>query len=67
MQTPSEIHETDAQDGTVTLMQKTPTGDDSARVFWEIGTGWGSAEPRKATPEEVLDITQNALKLWFTK
>jgi hypothetical protein len=61
-----EIHETEAQDGTVTLMQKFPTGDESARVFWPAHTQWVSAEPRRATTEEVVEITGFALKKWFT-
>lgn len=64
-QIPSEIHQTDAEDGTVTLMRKTPTDDESARVFWPIGTYWVSAEPRPATPDEVADITSRALDKWF--
>lgn len=64
-QTPAEIHETDAADGTVTLMRKVATDDDSARVFWPVGFEWGSAEPRKATPQEVRDITEYALERWF--
>lgn len=65
-QEPAEIHETDAEDGTVTFMQKQPTNDESARVFWPTGDEWGSAEPRIATPEEVAAITQHALERWFT-
>lgn len=64
-QEPEEIHETDAEDGTVTLMRKTPTADESARVFWRAGTEWGSAEPHVATADEVRDITQHALDRWF--
>lgn len=64
-QEPSEIHQTDAKDGTVTLMHKTPTRDDSERVFWPTGTYWVSAEPRPATPDEVADITGRALEKWF--
>lgn len=64
-QEPSEIHQTNAEDGTVTLMRKTPTADESARVFWPTGTEWVSAEPRPATLAEVADITGRALELWF--
>lgn len=65
-QKPSEIHRTDAMDGTVTIMQKHPTKDaDSARVFWLSDEQWVSAEPRKAEPDEVKDIVQNALDKWF--
>jgi len=60
-QQPSEIHETEPQGIVVTLMEKAPTGTDLARVFWRTGTNWGTAEPRKATPFEVSDITAKAL------
>lgn len=65
-QAPAEIHETDAEDGTVTLMRKTPTDDESARVFWATGEEWVSAEPRHATAEEVADIAGRALERWFS-
>lgn len=64
-QRPADIHATDAADGTVTLMRKTPTDDESARVFWLADTEWGSAEPRPATNAEVSDITGYALQRWF--
>lgn len=63
-QAPNVIHETDAQDGTVTIIHKTPTNDDSARVFWPAGTEWGSAEPRAATADEVRLISERALHRW---
>jgi hypothetical protein len=64
-QAPREIHSSHPVDGTVTLMQKFPTGDDSARVFWPAGGRWVSAEPRPATPEEVDSIVSYALRRWF--
>jgi hypothetical protein len=64
-QEPAEIHQSDPLDGTVTLMHKRPTADESARVFWPDGEQWVSAEPRRATPEEVADITGHALERWF--
>lgn len=64
-QAPSEVHESMPEDGTVTLMLKAPTGDESARVFWPVGTEWGSAEPRAASPQEVAIITRRALERWF--
>jgi hypothetical protein len=64
-QEPAEIHETDADDGTVTFMRKMPTTDESARIFWPVGTEWGSAEPRVATLEEVTEITRRSLEKWF--
>jgi len=63
-QKPDVIHETDAQDGTVTIIRKEPTEDDSARVFWPAGTEWGSAEPRPATPDEVRLVAERALFRW---
>ena len=63
-QAPDVIHETDAQDGTVTIIRKEPTPDDSARVFWPAGTEWGSAEPRRATADEVASIVAVALSRW---
>lgn len=49
-----EIHRTDAADGTITVMQRREIkGDHQADVFWELGSQWGSAQPRPATDEEV--------------
>jgi hypothetical protein len=64
-QEPAEIHCSIPTDGTVTVMTKFPTGDESARVYWPAGTDWVSAEPREATMAEIVDITQNALRTWF--
>lgn len=65
-QTPEEIHDTEALDGTVTLVErKFGTDRDTAHVFfWKHGY-WVSAEPREATCDEVRDITQQALDKWF--
>jgi hypothetical protein len=64
-QAPSEIHRSDPENGTVTLMQKQPSDDpESARVFWLAGEKWVSAEPREATVEEVHDIVGYALANW---
>ena len=58
-----EIHASEPDDGTVTIITRRFEGDsDHARVFWPIGTEWGSAEPRKATRAEVDAITKNALQ-----
>lgn len=65
-QHPEEIHQTVPNNGTVTIMRKTPTADpESARIFWEEGTEWGSAEPRRATDEEVRQMTEWALERWI--
>ncbi len=63
-QEPYEIHQTCATRGTVTFMRKTPSGNENARVFWPIGTEWGSAEPRAATPLEVAEMVDHALANW---
>ncbi len=63
-QAPDVIHETQAADGTVTIIRKEPTPDDSARVFWPSGTTWGSAEPRPATSDEVRLVVDHALARW---
>lgn len=61
-----EIHESKPKDGTVTVVTRQFKPDeDHARVFWPVGTAWGSAIPREATPQEVKAITQFALQRWF--
>jgi hypothetical protein len=61
-----EVHESLPETGTVTLVTRTFTGDrDHARVFWRGDGGWVDAAPRPATPEEIIAVTQRALKLWF--
>lgn len=61
-----EIHESKPWDGTVTVVSRRFKPDeDHARVFWPVGTPWGSAIPRDASPEEVQVITQFALQRWF--
>lgn len=62
----SEVHLSDPADGTVTFNERHRVAEDVARVFWRVGTQWVSAEPRKATVEEVEVITQFALKKWST-
>lgn len=60
-QRPTEIHETKAKNGTVTLMSQVRTGVNAAHVFWPIGLEWTGAWPRKATKDEIQDIVGNAL------
>jgi hypothetical protein len=62
-QTKDEIHESMAEDGTVTLVTRTFEGDrESARVFWRGEGGWVDAAPRTATFQEVMAVTQGALE-----
>jgi len=63
-QTADEIHETKFQDGSITLNKR--VGDtEQARVFWNYGTDWVDAIPRKATPDEIKYAVTNALERWF--
>jgi hypothetical protein len=60
-----EIHKSEPDDGTVTLVERVFKADtEHANVFWSKGTNWVSAEPRPASRKEVIDITRNALELW---
>lgn len=64
-QAPNVIHQSIPDDGTITLMTKFPTDDESARVFWPSGSEWVSAEPRQATAAEVSEIFGAAMeKIW---
>jgi hypothetical protein len=62
----SEIHESQPEDGTVTIMER-PKGPDfteHAFVYWDIDRGpigWVSAEPRRATHEQVFRASVLAL------
>lgn len=61
-----EIHRSEPMDGTVTCVKREFTSDpDHAYVFWPAGEEWVTAEPRPATEEEVLALTENALEKWF--
>lgn len=63
-QSANEIHRSEPKDGTVTIVRRYFKSDpDHAYVFWDHGD-WVSAEPRKATDEEVLFFCNEALK-WF--
>lgn len=66
-QTSEEIHESQPEDGSVSLIQRMFKADtEHAHVFYRHAEGvtWVSAEPRVATPDEVARITQNALSKW---
>jgi hypothetical protein len=61
-----ELHESLPSAGAVTVISRTFKGDrDHARVFWATGD-WVTAEPRKATPAEVLAFTKLALSRWHS-
>lgn len=61
-----EIHLSVPENGTVTIIERTFGQDvDHAYIFYPSGEQWVSAEPRKATPQEVRDICELALRKWF--
>lgn len=60
-----EIHISRPLDGSVTIVKRIFKEDtEHAFVYWKDGS-WVSAEPRKATYEEVETITQHSLNTWF--
>lgn len=62
-----EIHKSSPEDGTVTAVLRAFREDtEHARVFWPVGGEWVSAEPRRATPAEIRNITAQALERWFS-
>lgn len=62
-QTKDEVHETMAEDGTVTIVDRTFEGDrDTARVFWRGDGGWVDATPRRAERHEIARVTERALR-----
>lgn len=65
-QAASEIHWSVPDDGTVTIVARSPKDDpDHACVFWRGRGPWVTAEPRRATENEVLGVTERALQFWF--
>lgn len=59
-QTANEIHRTDADDSTVTLIERHRKGNDLANVFVRDGETWGSAKPQKASASMVDIVTRDA-------
>jgi hypothetical protein len=60
--TSDEIHESLPEDGTVTVIHRRfdkPVVD-QATIWWPGDGAWVSAEPRPATPKEVLDALRLA-------
>lgn len=62
VQAAEEIHRTDALDGTVTLMARNEDTNGEADVYWPLGTEWGSAKPRPATPAEIRLAINQAMR-----
>lgn len=59
-----EIHRTDAQDGTVTVMERKEDTEGQADIYWPYGSEWGTAKPRAATRDELLVGVNAALALF---
>jgi hypothetical protein len=60
-----DVHESVAKSGTVTIIRRTFRPDtEHAHVYVKIGKPWVSAEPRKATLEEVRAMADLALDRW---
>ncbi len=65
-QAAEEIHESHPLDGTVTVVERVFKADtEHAKVFWAAHTHWVSAEPRKASEQEVESICHRSLAAWF--
>lgn len=62
-QAAAEIHMTDAEDGSITLMERNDNENGEADLFWRVGEEWGTAKPRPVTKEEVFDTIQRALPM----
>lgn len=67
VQRADELHHSMPVPGTVTICDRLRVGEDVARVCWPLGSEFVSAEPRRATPEEVDRIINYSLNKWFTK
>lgn len=61
-QVASEIHRTDAEDGTITLMHRQDDAQGQADVYWPAGTEWGTATPREAQPREIIQVVGRAIE-----
>jgi hypothetical protein len=58
------VHETAYDDGTITINARVRQGrPDEARVFFRKGDEWVSAEPRRATPDEIEMVCAKALEV----
>lgn len=65
----NEVHRTEAADGTISIIVRRFREEDRdhAYVYWDRGAQFVSAEPRKATHEEVEDVTRRSLQKWFRR
>lgn len=62
----SDIHSSAFDNGTVTLVKRVFKSDtEHAHVYWKGPAEWGSAEPRRATLEEVSAIVGFSFSKYF--
>ena len=62
-----EIHQSYADDGTITIVKRVDYKEPrAAAVYWPYGEQWVSSDPVMATPAKVKDIADNALRVWFS-
>lgn len=59
----SQIHITDAADGTITLMHREDDEHGQADVYWSQDCSWGTAQPRLATQVEIEKTVNKALSI----
>lgn len=65
-QTDEEIHWSVPDDGSVTLVEwEFGPSPKHMKVFWRGRSPWKDAKAREATQDEVVNVTQAALDLWF--
>jgi hypothetical protein len=66
-QNKSEIHESLADHGTVTVVERNfeDMHKQNAHIYWPGNGPWITAKPHQATPEEVSGACQLALETWF--
>lgn len=62
----TEIHQTLARNGTVTIMERREDGEGQADVYWPSDCSWGDAKPRLATLDEIRASCERALELLET-
>jgi hypothetical protein len=61
-----EVHQTYADDGTVTIVRRVDYREPrAAAVYWPYGEQWVSSDPVIATPKKIQNIADNALRTWF--
>jgi len=66
VQTSEEIHLSLPEDGTATLVEwQRESPERLMRIFWRGNRPWEGAKPRRATAEEIRNVTQNVLDTWF--